>query len=129
MWSSRQVAVQFDVVFPVDRMCRAKTYENVSKSACAPTLAKPGNSWFETAGSRVVGISEWDRIVLEEVDDVAWPGGGHSCSWEVRQVVRQRGGMSQLNLVMKADDGAVSRQLSVDVRISTDVVRRTMQGL
>ena len=24
------------------------------------------NGWFETAGSRVVGISEWDRIVLDE---------------------------------------------------------------
>ena len=47
-----------------------ETYENGSKSACAPTLAKPGNSWFETAGWRVVGISEWDRILLDEVDDV-----------------------------------------------------------
>ena len=76
-----------------------ETYENGSKSACAPTLAKPGNSWFETAGSRVVGMSEWDRIVLDKVDDVDWPGGGYSCFWEVRQVVRQRGGMSQLKLL------------------------------
>ena len=44
-----------------------ETHENGSKSACAPTLAKPGNSWFETAGWRVVGISE-RRIVLDEVD-------------------------------------------------------------
>ena len=76
----------------------AETCENGSKSACAPTLAKPGNSWFETAGSRVVGISEWDRIVPDEVDDVDWPGGGYSCSREVRQEVRQGGGMPQLKL-------------------------------
>ena len=44
----------------------AETCEDGSKSACAPMLAKPGNSWFETAGSRVVGISEWDRIVLDK---------------------------------------------------------------
>ena len=56
------------------------------------------DSWFETAGWRVVGISEWDRIVLDEVDDVDWPGGGYSYSREVRQEVRQRGGMSQLKL-------------------------------
>ena len=75
-----------------------ETYENGSKSACAPTGAKRGNSWFETAGWRAVGMSEWDRIVLDKVDDVDWPGGGYSCSREVRQVVRQRGGMSQLKL-------------------------------
>ena len=47
-----------------------ETCENGSKSACAPTLAKP------------------DRIVLDEVDDVDWPGGGYSCSREVGQEVR-----------------------------------------
>ena len=41
-----------------------------SNSASAPTLTKLGNSCFETAGSRVVGSSERDRVVLDEVDDV-----------------------------------------------------------
>ena len=57
----------------------AETYGYGSSSASAPTLANPGNGCFETAGSRVVGSSERDRTMLDEVDDVDWPGGGYSC--------------------------------------------------
>ena len=55
-----------------------------------------------------VGLKQLDRALLAfqngivlcwtKVDDVDWPGGGYSCSREVRQVVRQRGGMPQLKL-------------------------------
>ena len=55
-----------------------------------------------------VGLKQLDDALLEfqigivlcwtKVDDVDWPGGGYSCSREVRQVVRQRGGMPQLKL-------------------------------
>ena len=36
--------------------------------------------------------------MLEEVDDVDWPGGGYSCSREVAHVAWQRGDMAQLEL-------------------------------
>ena len=76
--------MQFDVVILVDRVCRGW----VSNSASAPTLARPGNGCFETAaGLRVVGSSERESMVLDEMDDVDWTGGGHSCSREVAQVV------------------------------------------
>ena len=51
-------------------------YGSTSASG-APTLARPGNSCCETAGSRVVESSDWDRIVLDKLDDVDWPGGGY----------------------------------------------------
>ena len=51
---------------------------------------------FGTAGSRVVRNSEWDRSLLEEIDDIDWPGGGHSCVREVRQMGRHQERMGQL---------------------------------
>ena len=61
-----------------------------------PTFANLGVNGFGTVGSRFVGSSEWVRIMLDEVDDVDWPGGEQSSSREVRQVQRQRRSMSQL---------------------------------
>ena len=80
-----QVAVQCDVVFPLD-------------SASAPTLARLGINCFDTAGSCVVGSSERDRNVLDEVDGVDWPSGGYSCSRESAKVEMQRGSIAQLEL-------------------------------
>ena len=76
----------------------AKTYGYGSSRPSAATPARPGNSGGGTAGSRVVGIPEWDRVVLDEVDDVDWSGGVYSCSREVRQVVWQGESMAQLEL-------------------------------
>ena len=64
-----------------------------------PTLVRPGNSCFGTAESRVVEVSERDRNMLDQADDVDWPGGGSSCSREVAQVERQQESMAQLELV------------------------------
>ena len=52
----------------------AETYGYGSNSASAPTLARPGNSCCETAGSRVVESSYWDRTVLDEADEVGRSG-------------------------------------------------------
>ena len=52
-----------------------------------PTLARPGHSGGETAGSRVVESSEWDCAILDEADDVHWSGGVYSCSREGARVV------------------------------------------
>ena len=56
-----------------------------------PTLARPGNSCGETAGSRVVDSSD-------EVDDVDWTGGGHSWSREVGRMDWHQERMAQLEL-------------------------------
>ena len=59
----------------------AETCGYGSNNASAPTLANPGTHGFGTAGSRVVERSERDRTMLDEVDDVDWPGVVFSGSW------------------------------------------------
>ena len=75
-----------------------ETFGYGSSSASAPTLARSGSSYAGTAGSRVVASPGCGRITLEEVDDVDWSGGVHSCSREGAQVVWQQEYMTQLEL-------------------------------
>ena len=99
----------------------ADTHGYGSNSASAPTLANFGNSCCGTAGSCVLGSSAWDRFVLDEVDDVDVPGGGHSCSGKLRKWYDSEEAWLNWSL-MGAYDGAADQQVSEDVRISTDVV-------
>ena len=71
-----------------------------SNSASDPTLARFGNGCCGTVGSRVVGSSQTDRFVLDEVDDVDWPGGGNTCSREGRRVVRRQESVGQVELLL-----------------------------
>ena len=43
-------------------------------------------------------LLEWHRTMLDEVDDVDWPGGGYFSSREVRQVEWQWASMGHLEL-------------------------------
>ena len=89
--------MQFDVVWWFGCVV-AETFGYGSSSTSAPTLARPGNSYDGTAGSRVVASPGCGRITLEEVDDVDWPGGVYSCSRKDAQVVWQQEYMAQLEL-------------------------------
>ena len=81
--------MQFDVVFTVDRMWRltgvGQTAQVLQRLQDLETVA------LKQLDRVLLGSPEWDHIVLDEVDDVDWPGDGYS-------VVRQRGGMTQLEL-------------------------------
>ena len=94
-----------------------------------PTLARPGHSGGETAGSRVVESLEWDCAILDEVDDVHWSGGVYSCSREGARVVCH--GCRNACTNWSFDCDVAVKQLSGKVtsaEISTDVAINVQLG-
>ena len=90
----------------------AETHECGSSD---PTLARPGNSCGETAGSRFVESSEWDFAMLDDSDDDDWTGGGYSCS----RVGRQRDWQRECTTQVKLHDESLrwGRQAAVRRRV------------